>query len=144
MLYEVITFSGPTNYISLATAAFFGVGVYTTAVLNKVFPIPTVALSGGVISFVLALFIGLITLRLKGVYFILFTFGTSALLRASIFWWETKISGTVGRIVFGPGTEIVYYYVLGVFAVTLLVSYLIRESKYGLALRSIGQRNNFV
>ena len=27
-------FSGPTHYISLATAAFFGIGAYTTAVLT--------------------------------------------------------------------------------------------------------------
>ena len=28
-------FSGPTGYMSLATAAFFGVGIYTAAVLGK-------------------------------------------------------------------------------------------------------------
>lgn len=144
LMYVTLTlswtmFSGPTRYISLATAAFFGVGVYATTVLNKVFPLPAIILSGGLVSFTLALFIGLLTLRLKGIYFILFTFGTSALLRASINWWETNVAGTVGRIVIGPGTETVYYYLVGVFAATLLVTYIVRESKYGLALRSIGQ-----
>lgn len=144
LMYVTLTlswtmFSGPTRYISLATAAFVGVGVYTTAVLSKVFPIPVIILAGGLVSFILALFIGLLTLRLKGIYFILFTFGTSALLRASINWWETNVAGTVGRIVLGPGTENVYYYLFGVFAVTVLVTYIVRESKYGLALQSIGQ-----
>jgi branched-chain amino acid transport system permease protein len=132
-------FSGPTRYISLATAAFFGVGIYTMSVLNKEFPFPIVVLIGGLASFTLALFIGFLTLRLKGIYFILFTFGTSALIRASINWWETNVAGTVGRIVLGPGTESVYYYLLGVFAATLLVTYVVRKSKYGLALLSIGQ-----
>ena len=40
-MYIIITvswtiFSGPTRYISLASAAFFGVGVYTSALLGKV------------------------------------------------------------------------------------------------------------
>ena len=29
-------FSGPTRYVSLATAAFFGIGAYTVAVLGEV------------------------------------------------------------------------------------------------------------
>jgi len=144
LMYVTLTlswnmFSGPTNYISLATAAFFGVGVYTTAIFNEALPVPLTITLGGLFSFVLALFIGFLTLRLKGIYFILFTFGTSALLRAIIFWLETKIAGTVGRIVIGPGTEKVYYYVVGVFAATLFAAYILRESKYGLALQSIGQ-----
>lgn len=144
LMYVTLTlswtmFSGPTGYISLATAAFFGVGVYTMAVLNKVFPLEVVVLIGGLVGFTLAFFIGLLTLRLKGIYFILFTLGTSALLRASLIWWETNVAGTVGRIVIGPGTETVYYYLLAVFAATLLVTYIVRESKYGLALRSIGE-----
>ena len=32
-------FSGPTRYVSLATAAFFGVGAYTVAVLVEEMPI---------------------------------------------------------------------------------------------------------
>ena len=33
-------FSGPTRYISLATAAFFGIGAYTVAVLAEALPLP--------------------------------------------------------------------------------------------------------
>ena len=44
MCYLVLTvawalFSGTTRYVSLATAAFFGVGAYTVAMLIKVMPI---------------------------------------------------------------------------------------------------------
>ena len=39
LMYVVLTvswvlFSGPTGYLSLASAAFFGVGIYTSAVLG--------------------------------------------------------------------------------------------------------------
>src|SRR4030043_1869972 len=37
-----VVFSGPTGYISLAPAAFFGVGIYTSAVLGKTLPLPMV------------------------------------------------------------------------------------------------------
>jgi branched-chain amino acid transport system permease protein len=47
-MYIVITvswtlFSGPTGYISLAPAAFFGVGVYTSALLGFELPLPVLS-----------------------------------------------------------------------------------------------------
>ena len=132
-------FSGPTNYISLASAAFFGVGVYLTAVFGRELPLYALALMGGGISLGLAILIGLLTLRLKGVYFILFTFGVSALLRHSISWWEATITGTVGRFVRGPGNETVYYYLLGVTVLVFVTAYVVRNTKFGLALQGIGE-----
>ncbi len=144
LMYVILTlswalFSGPTRYISLATAAFFGVGVYTTAIGSQQFSLPILAMIGGLISFVLAFLIGLLTLRLKGIYFILFTFGVSALIRHALLWWETHVTLTVGRWVIGPGTNTVYYYILGIFGLTLLTAYFIRQSRFGLALNSIGE-----
>src|SRR3972149_4470478 len=86
LMYVTLTLSwtmlsGPTNYISLATAALFGVGIYTTAVLGGSLSLPLIVLLSGLICFGLAFLIGLLTLRLKGVYFILFTFGITALIR---------------------------------------------------------------
>jgi ABC-type branched-subunit amino acid transport system permease subunit len=78
IMYVILTlswsiFSGPTRYISLASAAFFGVGVYGSAMLGQVLPMPLVIAVGGLVSLILALFIGLLTLRLRGMYFIIFT-----------------------------------------------------------------------
>lgn len=144
LMYVTLTlswaiFSGPTHYISLATAAFFGIGVYVSAILGKTLPLPVVAGIGGLVSFTLAFFIGLLTLRLKGIYFILFTFGASALVRHSLLWWETHVTGTVGRWLLGPGFTTVYYFILAIFALTLLTAYFVRQSKFGLALKSIGE-----
>jgi branched-chain amino acid transport system permease protein len=144
LMYVVITlswsiFSGPTRYISLASAAFYGVGVYGSAILGEILPLPAVIFSGGLISFFLALFIGLLTLRLKGMYFIIFTFGISELIRHSLLWYETNFMGTVGRWVVGVDHTTVYYVMLVILVMVLLCAYLIRRSKYGLALRSIGE-----
>ena len=68
-------FSGPTRYISLATVAFFGIGAYTVAVLADVMPYPLVLVSAAAIGLVVSLLVGLATLRLAGIYFVIFTFG---------------------------------------------------------------------
>jgi branched-chain amino acid transport system permease protein len=145
IMYVTITvswtiFSGPTRYISLASAAFFGVGVYTSALIGKVLPLPVVIISGGLFSFILALCVGLLTLRLKGMYFIIFTFSISELIRNFLLWWETTMTGTVGRWVVMVDHTVVYYVILVIFVMALLTAYLIKRSRFGLALRSIGEQ----
>jgi branched-chain amino acid transport system permease protein len=144
IMYIIITvswtiFSGPTRYISLASAAFFGVGVYTSAILGEALPLPVFVAIGGLVSFILALFIGLLTLRLRGMYFIIFTFSVSELIRLSLLWWETNFTGTVGRWVVIVDHTTVYYVILVIFMMVLLTAYLIRRSRFGLALRNIGE-----
>jgi branched-chain amino acid transport system permease protein len=144
-MYIIITvswtiFSGPTRYISLASAAFFGVGVYTSALLGKAFPLPVVIVAGSLFSFILALFIGLLTLRLRGMYFIIFTFSVSELMRNFLLWWETTMTGTVGRWVVMVEHVTVYYVILVILVMALLTAYLIRRSRFGLALKSIGEQ----
>lgn len=143
LMYIIITvswaiFSGPTHYISLASAAFFGVGVYASAILGFVLPLPAVIVIGGLVSFCLALFIGLLTLRLRGMYFIIFTFGISELIKHFILWWEANMTGTVGRWVVIVDHTTVYYVMLVIFVILMLTAYFIRRSKFGLALQSIG------
>ena len=103
LMYVVLTlswaiFSGPTGYISLAPAAFFGVGVYASALLSSDLPLPVVIPIGGAASFILAYLVGSLTLRLRGMYFTMFTFGLVELIRNLVHWWEVNITGTVGRV----------------------------------------------
>lgn len=136
-------FSGTTGYISLATAAFYGLGIYAGALfypaVGDAMPLIVVVLIAGAASFVLAFIIGAITLRLRGIYFAMFTFGLVLLFKEVIFYWEIVIEGTRGRIVALESNETVYYYLLAIFVITMLVAYFIRRSKYGLALQSIGE-----
>jgi branched-chain amino acid transport system permease protein len=143
-MYIVITvswviFSGPTGYISLAPAAFFGVGVYTSALLGFVLPLPAVIGIGGLASFCLALLVGALTLRLRGIYFVMFTFGLVELLLHFVLWWEVNITGTTGRVVPTVDNTTVYYLMVIIFAILMLTAYFIKHSKFGLALQSIGE-----
>jgi branched-chain amino acid transport system permease protein len=142
-MYIIITvswtmFSGPTGYISLAAAAFFGVGIYTSAILGRALPLPLVIGIGGLAGFCLALLVGALTLRLRGTYFVMFTFGLVELLLHFVLWWEVNITGTTGRVVPTVDNTTVYYLMLIIFAILMLTAYLIRRSRFGLALESIG------
>jgi len=132
-------FSGPTGYISLAPAAFFGVGVYASAILSESLPLPLVILIGGLASFVLAYLVGSVTLRLRGMYFTMFTFGLVELVRNLVHWWEVNITGTVGRLIASEDPVTVFYGMVAIFFAVLLASSLIKRSRFGLALRSIGE-----
>ena len=132
-------FSGPTGYISLATAAFFGVGIYTMAVLGGELPLLAAVAAGGLVSFIIALIVGAITLRLRGIYFTIFTFGLVELLKHLLLYWEVTVTGTRGRFIVLIENTTIFWVMLGIFVVLMLTSYFIRRSKYGLALRSIGE-----
>jgi branched-chain amino acid transport system permease protein len=134
-----VIFSGPTGYMSLATAAFYGLGFYTAAYLSGTVPFPALILLAGVFSFVVALGVGALTLRLRGVYFAIFTFGLVELIRNIIMEVERVLSGTRGRFVVTESTETVYYAIFIVMVLTIATAFLIRRSRYGLALQSIGE-----
>lgn len=132
-------FSGPTRYVSLATVAFFGIGVYTVAVLGEVLPWPLVLLTALGIGGAVALIVGLSTLRLSGVYFVIFTFGLAELVRQLVTWFEVNITRTLGRYVFlDVTTDQIYWQLLGLTVLVFVAGVLIRRSRLGLALRVIG------
>jgi branched-chain amino acid transport system permease protein len=134
-----VVFSGPTGYISLAPAAFFGVGIYTSAVLGKALPLPVVICIGALASFCLALLVGALTLRLRGIYFSIFTFGLVLLIQQLLLWYEVNFTHTRGRFVIVVNNNKIYYVMLIILVVLMFSAYLIRRSKYGLALQSIGE-----
>jgi branched-chain amino acid transport system permease protein len=143
-LYVILTvswsmFCALTGYMSLASAAFFGVGVYTMAVLGDAMPMAVVVLVGGVFSSLLALLVGLSCFRLKGVYFSIFTFGLSELILNGVLFYEMEVTGTVGRMVVAINETQAYWAMLSVVVILLISVQVLRRSKYGYALQSIGQ-----
>jgi len=132
-------FSGPTHYISLATVAFFGIGAYTVAVLGEKLPWPAVLAVAALIGVAVALVVGLSTLRLSGIYFVIFTFGLSELIRQVVSWYEINVHRSVGRYIFlSITTEQIYWQLLALAAILFLTGWLIGRSRLGLALRVIG------
>lgn len=132
-------FSGPTRYISLATVAFFGLGAYTVAVLGDHVPYPLVLACAGLVGLVVALIVGVFTLRLAGVYFVVFTFGLTELIRQVVTWYEVNVTRTLGRYIFlDITTEQIYWQLLGLAVITIGIAFWVRRSRIGLALRVIG------
>jgi branched-chain amino acid transport system permease protein len=135
-------FSGSTGYMSLAPAAFFGVGVYTAALLYQLegalLPLPAVIVIGSLASFILALLVGLVTLRLRGIYFAIFSFGLVVFLKELINYLEINVSEIGGRHILYVSNTTIFYILLGICVATLLTAYFIRHSRLGLAMQSIG------
>lgn len=131
-------FSGPTHYISLATAAFFGVGAYVTGIGIEHLPYWLLLPIAGVIGAVMAALVGLATLRLSGVYFVIFTLGLAEFIRQVITWGQ-NISGTKGIYVLTSITERhIFWQLLGLAALVWLLGWWIGRSRLGFALRIIG------
>ncbi len=132
-------FSGTTGYMSLATAAFFGIGVMAMAFLEGTLPFPVIIVIGSLLATALAFLVGLVTLRLKGIYFAIFTFGFVMFISQTAYYADCDILGNVWGHelpLMDPATLL--YAMLGLTVVTLLTIYFIRRSRYGLALLSIG------
>jgi branched-chain amino acid transport system permease protein len=133
-------FSGTTRYISLASVSFFGLGSYVTAVFADKLPFVAVLGIALVVGAVLALVVGLMTLRLSGMYFVIFTFGLTELVRQLVTWYEANVSRSVGRYVFvdtSPGE--IYWKLLVLFVLVLGAAWWASRSRLGFALRLIGE-----
>jgi branched-chain amino acid transport system permease protein len=133
-------FSGPTRYVSLATTAFFGIGAYTVAVLGETLAWPLVLLIAAALGAAMAVIVGLATLRLSGLHFVIFTFGLAELVRQIVVWWEVNKSHVLGRYVFVDITkQDIYWQLLALALATFAIGWAIGRSKLGFALRIIGE-----
>jgi branched-chain amino acid transport system permease protein len=128
-----VIFSGPTGYMSLATAAFFGLGFYVAALFNGPLPFALVIIIAGIVAFVVALAVGALTLRLRGVYFAIFTFALVLLVQNVVLEVERLVTGTRGRFVEVESASTAYYAMFIVAVFTIVVAVLIKRSRYGLA-----------
>ena len=132
-------FCGSTRYLSLATSAFFGIGAYTSAIaLEKMAWLESIALGAGIAT-VVAVVMGAAVLHLRGTYFAVLTFGMTELIRHAVTYFEKKVTGTVGRVLtVVPDRDTIYLTVLALAVLAVLVSIIVRRSRFGLALMGIG------
>ena len=134
-------FSGPTHYISLATAAFFGVGGFLvgTGMSDYQTSFWSMLILSGVVGGVLAALIGLATLRLSGVYFVIFTLGLAEMIRNLVSWVQNNFLGSRGLYVLTDfRDQHLYWMLLVVAACVYLLGWIINRSRIGFALRIIG------
>lgn len=94
---------GYTGYVNFGTAGFFGLGAYTAVVLIVAFkaPLPMLVLAGGLVSGLLGLGIGYLTLRLRGVFFAIATLALAVVLQTMVMNWE-YVGGAKGISIVRP------------------------------------------
>ena len=134
-----LLFSGPTNYIALSTAAFFGIGMYVTAAGIDLVPYSVLIVASGVAGAIMAAVVGLATLRVSGVYFVIFSLGLAELVRQFMTWGQHVFGTLSGLYVTVDRSEPMYYWqLLLLTGIIYVVGWWIGRSRLGFALRIIG------
>lgn len=150
--------AGYAGQLSLAQAAFFGIGAYASALLmlNLHWSFWLAAPTGALLAGLVAVAIGLPTLRLKGPYFVISTMGFGEIVRLIFLNWESVTRGPNGltgipapdpislgfvTLSFESRMES-YYLILFVLFGVLILYYNLVHSRIGRALRAI--RNDYI
>ena len=122
--------------LSLANAAFMGIGAYASALLTLQagWSFPAVLLAGGVAPALVALVIGVPVLRLSGVYLAMATLAFGEVVRITILNMEIT-GGPEGLNGIPLATE--GWHILLLLALTIYVLHRLRRSKVGRAFESI-------
>jgi branched-chain amino acid transport system permease protein len=122
--------------LSLANAAFMGIGAYTAALCTMVFelPFPVAIFAGAVSPAIVALIIGIPTLRLSGVYLAMATLGFGEVVRVIILNLDIT-GGPMGLNGVPPLTE--WWHIVILLAATLYFLARVRKSRIGRAFEAI-------
>ena len=139
---------GYTGYVNFGHIVFFGLGGYFGFYLISQlgWPLYLAALSGGLLSAVIAYIIGIAVLRLRGAYFALATIGINEAARAFVSNFE-PFGGATGLSInfsaydrYGGAGHALWLTFILLWLLTLAVivtSYLVKRSRFGLALSAI-------
>ena len=97
------------------------------------------AATAPVVAALLAALIGFATLRLSGVYFVIFTLGLAEMIRNLVSWVQNNFLGSRGLYVLTDfRDQHLYWMLLVVAAAVYLLGWTINRSRLGFALRIIG------
>ena len=137
---------GYTGYVNFGTPAFFALGAYTATFLMLFCEAPLLLSipAGGLISGLLGLGIGYLTLRLKGVFFSIATLALTVVLQTLIINWEF-VGGAKGISIIRPAAipffrnyvQFLFVVMLGLAVGSLAIARCIEHSWIGLGLAAI-------
>jgi branched-chain amino acid transport system permease protein len=142
---------GYAKQLSLGHAAYFGLGAYTSTILEIRFGISPWfgMLAGGVVAMLASLPIGALCFRLRGPYFAIATIATAQVLMLLFLKFRDFAWGAEGTTIpnFGDAPLMMqfddkssYYYVaLALLALGLAITYRIEHSRMGYYLVAIGE-----
>lgn len=138
--------TGYAGYLSLSQFAFVGVGAYTVAILAREFPgvSPFVWIPlGGILAATIASVLGLVTYRTRGPSFVIITIAFLFLMQFIAIEWTGLTNGTAGITLPLPdwprewGNWPFHATLVALLALSLLMSWVIRRTKFGLGLIAI-------
>jgi branched-chain amino acid transport system permease protein len=142
---------GYAKQLSLGHAAYFGLGAYTSTILQIDFGIsPWIGMvAGGVVAMLASLPIGWLCFRLRGPYFTIATIATAQALMLIFLKFRDFAWGAEGTTIPNLGNaplmmqfeaKSAYYYIaLGLLAIGLVITWLIERSWMGYYLVAIGE-----
>lgn len=138
--------TGYTGYLALSQGAFLGIGAYVTAILSRavpgVSPFVWVPLAG-VIAAAIAMLLGLVTYRTRGPSFVIITISFLFLVQFVAIQWVPVTNGTAGITLPLPdwpdawGNWPFHLALVTLLGLSLLVSWRIRRTKFGMGLIAI-------
>lgn len=140
--WDILARSGQ---LSLAHAAFYGLGAYSFALFMTKLSLPWIPamLLAGVFASLCSLVLGAVTLRLSGMYFAIATLAFTEVVRTVIQNLPESFAGGANGLlvpaILGGNSRAQFYVALGVLAVTILASLWVRFSRLNYAFAAIRQ-----
>jgi branched-chain amino acid transport system permease protein len=154
MIYAIFALSlellvGGTGLVCFGQAAFFGIGAYATVLLSPVSEagsLPVLLLASALIAGLYALLVGSLSLRTKGVYFIMVTLAFAQMAYYVVH--DTPLGGgtdgiylnvkpALGQLVDLEDPQVMYQFTLALLALTFGFLAVLLRSRFGRALAGI-------
>src|SRR6185503_3456875 len=137
---------GFAGYVNFGSGAFFAVGAYTAVSLYKwlALPLGLQILAGAAMAGLLGLGVGLLTLRLRGIFFSIATIAITIILETVVLNWS-YVGGAKGLPIlrpteiplFGNYTQWLFFVMVVIAVVAIAVARYIQTSWIGRGLRAI-------
>ena len=140
---------GYCGYVNFGSAAFFALGAYSTVFFHKTFqmPIPLLILVGGLVSGIVGLGMGYLTLRLRGSFFAIATLALAVVLQTLIVNWD-YVGGSRGAYIIRPNTisivgrevpyiEYLFFLMLALAVVAIITARTVERSRLGFGFATI-------
>ena len=131
---------GYTGYVNFGSAAFFALGAYATVFLHKSYPlpIPLLIVIGGIVSGIVGLGMGYLTLRLRGAFFAIATLALAVVLQTLVVNWD-YVGGSRGAYIIRPNEiEFIGPYIQYLFLVMLALAVLALTIARGIERSQLG------
>jgi branched-chain amino acid transport system permease protein len=138
---------GYTGYVNFGSAAFFALGAYATVFFHKFYPmpVPVLLIIGAVVSGLVGLGMGYLTLRLRGAFFAIATLALAVVLQTLVVNWN-YVGGARGAYVIRPAEvaglslpyiQYLFLIMLALAVLAIATARIIERSKLGYGFAAI-------